>query len=276
MAECADAVHNGTSVTPTANFVKHSKAIDDHTIHCLGPRAIAIIGSRFKVPLARPDGIGDGVSGLRLTHTGIDDNTHIDLAVAVIVIAAPVDIVACNINRMAHHRRHARVSLALVTAIVRTLVRQVIDAIEVVLRSELAVALVNEILIHALSAVFVLGLELLHRVTHLLVGVLHQQDGHARATQCGKQGLTCLARTSRGLAGFRTRGHHLSLFHRSFLILDETQFGAVAVHDVVRHHARNARSGHVVEVALISHAHGQTILSDKEVEELVTHRLDTN
>ena len=70
------------------------------------------------------------------------------------------------------------------------------------------------------------------------------------------------------------RGHRLSLSHRSSLILYETQFGAVAVHDVVRHHARDARSGHVVEVALLSDAHGQTILGDKEVEELVTHRLN--
>ena len=178
MAESADAIEHLASVAAAAHLVEHGKAVDGHTIARARACAVVPLRAAAQFPLAGPHRVAD--AALRLAHAGIDHDAHIGLAVAVVVVKRPVDVVAGLVDGFAHHAGHALVVAAGVAAIGGTGAGQRVDTVHVELRRVLAVTLVAEVLENAFCATGVLSFESLHRVAHLLVGVLNQNDGHAR------------------------------------------------------------------------------------------------
>ena len=273
MTEHADAVELGAIIARAIGLVEHGKTVDSHTIAVACPRAVAIVFPGAERPLAWPHRLAH--TGLSLAHTGIDHDAHIGLAIAIVVILAPVDGISGLVDGVTHHQGHAAViAVRVVAAIGGAGTGQVEDAIDVKLWGIFSVALVGEIPQHTLVIGLVVSLKLLNGVDHLLVGVLHQDDGHTRAAAGGHLGLTDLAggagcgATSASMRALETLETDVGLLRG-----DEAQLGSCTVDLVMGHDRSDTLWREVVEVALVVHVDRKAVLGDKHVEELVTHHL---
>ncbi len=277
VAEGAHAIKRCAAVVAARDLVKHSKLVDCHAIACDGARAVAIVGARREAPLAGPHGLGHGVACLCLAHASIDHDAHVGLAVAIVVILRPVDVVACLSDSIGHHQRHALVvAIRLVAAIGGTAAGQGIDAVDVELRSVQAVTLVLEVVERTLGVGVILSLKLRLGVAHALVGVLHQNDGHAWRTAVGH-----LSRPWRDAARTHAAQHaRLPLgvveCRNGQLVLigvNKREFAGAALVGIVSPHLRHVSSGHIIEKSVVGKGDSQPVGSSEAVMPLVANRL---
>ena len=274
VAERADTIEGGAIIRRAAHLIKHGKLVDISIVEGECTCSVAIISGTAQRPLARPNRVGHHTIGLCFAHTGIHHNHHIAFTVAVVVVILPIDAVGFSqLAGFAHHFAHALiVAIAVVAAIGGSGGGEGVDAIEVELWREFARRLVDEILLHTFIAIGVGVLKTFHRVAHLLVGVLHQDDRDFRATCAWHLRRLADSRLFFSL-GTRTGFQRKRIGLRCYPI----HFVGTAISGRMSFHIGDAHSaGAIIEIAIVAQCHRHAVGGYKTMVKLVAHHLHFN
>ena len=189
VAESADTVDGAAVVVATVYLVEHREIVH------IGAAAVrtesaaatqAVVGGRLEIPVTGPDGAGDGVRGLCLAHTGIDNDDHVAVVVVVSIKGAERHTIgSSHLAGLGHHRTQTLVIAARVIAtVVLAVLAQGIDTKYLKVGVVFAVGLILEVLLYAGVARQHGTDDLLAGIFELLVLVLDQDDGHLAVSLC--------------------------------------------------------------------------------------------
>ena len=279
VAEGANAVDGPAVVAAAMHLVEHGKSVH------IGPAAVgtegaiaahAIVVGRREGPVTGPDGIGNGVRGLCLAHTGIDDDHHVAVVVIVGIKGAERHTVGSgHLAGLGHHRAQTLVIAARIAAVILAVLGQCVDAKDLKVGVIFAVRLVLEVLLHACVARQHGFDDLFTGVAELLVLVLHQDDGHLARSLGRHARLGIAAAHTKPWRGAMT-GLKAVLGHRQVaaLGLDKGRLAGGAVLDLVGAYGGQSRQRRgVVVVAIVTQCDHQAVACEQSMIKGVTHGL---
>ena len=159
VTEGAHTVNVGAGIVDTLQLVEHGKLVNGDTVHLeRAANTVAPIIALLHIPLAGPHRLGHLIPCLRFTHTGVQHNHHIDIAITVIVINREVHIIGNALASLIDHRSQLGIIASDIGTIVGSVVGQVHWPQYIKHRGKLATGLVLEIMqaavIHLIELVF--------------------------------------------------------------------------------------------------------------------------